>query len=38
MAGSLAEYDALEDCTRNIFGRGGCGHFLGDSHAAIPWL
>ena len=23
---------------RKISGVGGCGHFLGDNHAAIPWL
>ena len=23
---------------RKIPGVGGCGHFLGDNHAAIPWL
>ena len=35
MAGSLAEYDALEDCTRNIFGRVMWSHKIQEKQADI---
>ncbi len=29
----------LMEAKKQIWGvGGGCGHFLGDNHAAIPWL